>query len=116
MELNNMIKKALEEIMLVNNIRLDKIGLQMLYDELDEDEMTLGEFIMMANIFNVKFKCTLSSEIEIMEFNNEENKMIAEDINDIYYKMTCRDIHSSRMTYDDLKDLFNNIQMSIIIE
>lgn len=116
MELNNMLKKALEKIMEVNNIRLDKIGLQMLYDELDDSEVTLGEFVMLANIFNVDYTCTITSEIEQMIFNNDDNKLLVEEIDDLYYKLTFRDIYSSKLTYSDIKEVFNKIQMNIIIE
>lgn len=116
MLLNNKIKQALDNLMEMKNIRLDTIGMQMLYDEINDSELTIGEFLLLANIFNVQFNCKLVSEVETITFNNLYNKSLAEEIDELYYSLTCRKIHSVRLTYSRLQEIFNDIQMTIIFE
>lgn len=116
MVLNNKILNAMENNEPKNIERSDEIYLDMLHDSVEHEKLTLLEFTTLADMYNVEYKVTLESKIQVLTFDNNSKMMFWEALDELYYQLTCNRLHSANLTLDEVVEKFNKLYVSIKID
>jgi hypothetical protein len=116
MILNNKILKAIESVELTENERMKSTELNMLYDSVESEPLTLLSFTILADMFNVDYKFTFKSQIYTIEYTNNDIDLVWSELDKLYYQLTCKRIHSASMSFMDIKEVFNKIYTDILFE
>lgn len=84
--------------------------LNKLYSEVEYEKLTISEFLTLAYFYNVDINCYI--ETPIYTFNISDD--ICHNIDKLYEEMTYKKLYSSKLLYNDLVDMFNDIHVKIL--
>lgn len=118
LSLNNKIKEAKKVNKPKNTCRLSKEGFDFMLNELKNYELTLLTFETLADIYNVKFKFTIT----VQYYNKTvirtltENDIVYVELDRIYRSFTGKELESCNKCLRELIQAFEKINGEIIFE
>ena len=78
------------------------------------EELSLLEFTTLADIYDVPYTFIINTEAYIYVFNDKD--ILWNEIDKLYYKLTCRRINSGGMTLSELQECFKRIGAGVNVE
>jgi hypothetical protein len=86
--------------------------LNRLYSEVEFEKLTISEFLTLAHFYDVDINCYI--ETPIYTFNISDD--ICYNLDKLYKDMTNKNLYSSKLLYNELAYVFNDICVKVIFE
>lgn len=86
--------------------------LNKLYGVTEYETISVSEFVLLANFYNIDFECVIKTPIYDIKITDN----ICSEINRVYKSMTCRNLISGNKSYQELNNIFKEIKSEIIIK
>ena len=89
---------------------------QELLKGLEEGTMDLFTFTTYTHLYNVEYKCILDTPVYELTIDGKNGYNVCSKINEIYKNMTCKNLNSGRLTFDELQEVFSKIYVDVKFE
>ena len=89
---------------------------QELLKRLQEGTMDLFTFTTFTHLYDVDYKCILDTPVYELTINSKNNYNVCSKINEIYKNMTCKNLNSGSLTFDELQEVFSKLCVNVKFE
>jgi hypothetical protein len=111
MILNKKVLKVMENSKPRNVERFDKMALKMLQDSVKDEPLALIEFTTLANLYNIPYTVVVDTGVKTYVF--DESGILWNDLWELYYKLTCRHLRTTDLTFTELQNYFKKIGATV---
>ena len=87
-----------------------------LLKELQEGTMDLFTFTAFTHLYDIDYKCILDTPVYELTINGKNDYDVCSKINEIYKNMTCRNLNSGGLTFDELQEVFSKLYVNVKFE